>query len=41
MIDKKPPDKPPVWINWPLMLGLIVNFAVWALFGVWIAHRRH
>jgi hypothetical protein len=37
---KKRRDEPPIWFNWPFVLGLLANFAIWGLVGVWIAHRR-
>ncbi len=27
------------WFNWPLVLGLAVNFAAWASLAYWLLHR--
>jgi hypothetical protein len=42
MSDRKLADQPrgKLWFNWPLVLGLIVNFAILAGLAFWILQRR-
>ena len=42
MSDRKRSERPPgkVWFNWPLVLGLVVNFAIIAAIAYWLVHRH-
>jgi hypothetical protein len=39
--EKKPEDRVGrIWFNWPLSLGLVVNFLIWAALAGWFFLRR-
>lgn len=35
---ERPREK--AWFNWPLVVGLLANFALWGLVAAWILLRR-
>jgi hypothetical protein len=40
MSDKERSEQPgKIWFNWPLVLGLVINFAILAAIAYWLLHR--